>query len=339
MNLSKQISFGRQILLLILLVVAFVLLSGCNKKTQQEKVYRIGILSGIDYALDTVEGFKAKMTEFGYIEGENIVYDMQTTNFEPEKEKQILNKFVEDKVDLIFTFPTEVSLAAKEATQGTEIPVVFAVANIEEVGLVDSIKQPGGHITGVRYPGPDIALKRFEIMRELVPDAKVYWIPYPRTYPIVKSQLEALHPVAEAAGITLIEFPVDDAAEIQDELDNMSKSGDMGIDAILFLAEPLTVQPDVFYPIGKFAVENNIPAGGHLVSAGEYESLFGVNIDFKKTGQQAAFLCDKVLKGMDAGTLPVISSENFLQFNYRTAQKQGINIGEGLLAMADEIIR
>lgn len=322
--------------IVIIGILILVLLSGCIGK---KKAYRIGILCGIDYALDVADGLKAKMTELGFIEGETISYDLQSTNFEPEKEKQILNKFVEDKVDLIFTFPTEVSLSAKKATQRTDIPVVFAVANIEEVGLVDSVRQPGGHITGVRYPGPDIALKRFEIMRELVPGAKVYWIPYPRTYPIVKSQLKALRPVAKAAGITIIELPVDNVAEIKAVLDKMSKSGNIGIDAILFLAEPLTVQPDVFYPIGKFAAENSIPTGGHLVSVGDYESLFGVNINFKKTGQQAAFLCNKILQGADAGTLPVVSSENFLQFNYRAAQKLGIDVSEEILAMADEIIR
>lgn len=323
--------------IVIICILILVLLSGCIGK--KNKAYRIGILCGIDYALDVTDGLKAKMTELGFIEGETISYDLQSTNFEPEREKQILNKFVEDKVDLIFTFPTEVSLAAKKATQGTDIPVVFAVASIEEVGLVDSVRQPGGHITGVRYPGPDIALKRFEIMRELVPGAKVYWIPYPRIYPIVKCQLKALRPVAEAAGITIIELPVDNVAEIQAGLDKMSKSGDIGIDAILFLAEPLTVQPDVFYPIGKFAAEKNIPTGGHLVSVGDYESLYGVNINFKKTGHQAAFLCHKILQGAEAGTLPVVSSENFLQFNYRAAQKLGIDVSEEILAMADEIIR
>ena len=80
MNLSKQISFGRQMLLVTTLVMFCVFVSGCGKKTQ--KVYRVGILSGLDYMANTADGFKAKMTELGYIEGENIVYDHQKTNFD-----------------------------------------------------------------------------------------------------------------------------------------------------------------------------------------------------------------------------------------------------------------
>ena len=106
------------------------------------------------------------------------------------KYKSVLQKFVADKVDAIFVFPTEASLEAKTATQGTNIPVVFNFAFIEGMGLVDSVRAPGGNITGVRYPGPDIAIKRFEIMRALVPQAKRMLIPYQKGYPIVTPQVE-----------------------------------------------------------------------------------------------------------------------------------------------------
>jgi putative tryptophan/tyrosine transport system substrate-binding protein len=158
------------------IIVVALLLSGCGTSTP--KVYRVGILSGLDFFANTADGFKAKMTELGYVEGNNIVYDMHKTNFDPAAEEQILNKFVADKVDLIHVFPTEVSLAAKKAIQGSNIPVVFAQAFIEQGGLVNSVREPGGNITGVRFPGPDLAIKRFEILRELMPRAKRLWVPY-----------------------------------------------------------------------------------------------------------------------------------------------------------------
>ena len=339
MNTVRKISYKWWTLLVTLLLMFGIFWSGCSKKTPNEKVYHVGILCGLDYIAVIPDSFKAKMTELGYIEGRNIVYSVQRTNFEPVKEKQILRQFVEDKVDLIFTFPTEVSMAAKATTKGTKVPVIFAIANIEGTGLVDSVRQPGGNITGVRYPGPDLAIKRFEVMRELVPDARRMWIPYQRGYPIVKSQMEVLHPAAAAAGIILIEFPADDAAEIQAELDARKKLDDIGFDLILFIPEPLSCTDDAFEVMGRFAYEHKMPIGGILIQVGGYGSLFGINVDVPKTAQQAAILADKILKGAPAGTIPVVSSESFLQINYKVAKQLGVKIPEGLLSRADEIIR
>jgi len=306
---------------------------------KEEKVYRVGILSGLEYIAEAADGFKAGMAELGYIKGENIIYSLQRTDFDMVEYRRILEKFVEDEVDLIFVFPTEASQEAKAATQGTDIPVVFTVANIEGTGLVESVSKPGGNITGVRYPGPDIALQRFEIMRELAPEAKRMWIPYQRGYPIVTSQLEALYSAAEAAGITLIEAPADNAAEIQALLNERAIATDIGIDAILALAEPLYVTPDAFLVTCKFATEHKIPNAGALMDVEGCASLFGVHIHNFNTGKQVAPMADKILRGISAGTLPVVSAEPYFQFNYKAAQDLGIEVPEGLLERADEIIR
>jgi putative ABC transport system substrate-binding protein len=338
MNLSKRIVFVWPILFVLILVFAgYVFLGGGSKQSQ--KVYRVGILSGLEYMAAAADGFKTKMTELGYIEGRNIVYDLQKTDFDMAAYKRILRKFVADKVDLIFVFPTEATQEAKAATNGTGIPVVFAVANIEDTGIVNSVREPGGNITGVRYPGPDLAIKRFEIMRELAPNAKRMWIPYQRGYPIVTSQLKALQPVAASSGITLVEFPADNAAEVQADLSARVESGDIGIDAILFIAEPLAVTPDAFEVMGKFAAEHKLPIGGAYMMVGGHGSIFGVNIETFATGRQAAVLAEKILKGTSAGTIPVVSSESFFQINYKVAQELGVKVPEGLLSRADEVIR
>ena len=324
--------------ILIGVIITSLLLSGCSG-AQKPKVYRVGVLSGLDFVADITDGFKSKMTELGYVEGKNIVYDVQKTNFDMAAYKRILQKFVADKVDLIFVFPTEASMEAKAATQGTNVPVVFSFALIEGMGLVNSVREPGGNITGVRYPGPDIAVKRFEIMRELAPQAKRMWIPYQKGYPIVTPQLEALRPVAAASGVTLIEAPADNAAELQALLDQRAKSADIGFDAILFLAEPLAVTPDAFTVMGKFAFEHKVPIGGALMSVGDYGTVFGVSVNNVAVGKQAAPLADKILRGTPAGTIPVISAENYIQIDYKVAQQLGLTVPEGLLRQANEVIR
>lgn len=337
MNLSKQINSKHHMLFFTLLVVVGIFLSSCGSK--EPRVYHVGILSGLNYFAEAVDGFKAKMKELGYVEGKNIIYNKQKTDFDMAVYKSILKKFVADKVDLIFVFPTEATQEAKAATEGTNIPVLFNIANIEGTGLVKSVSEPGGNITGVRYPGPDIALQRFEIMRELAPLAKRMWIPYQRDYPIVASQLEILYPAAASAGVTLEEGPANDAAELKTLLDVRAKSADIGMDVVLFLAEPLAVTPDAFVVMGKFTAEHKIPIAGALMFVGGYESVFGVNVDIAATGKQAAMLADKILKGTPAGSIPVVSAKPYFQLNYKAAQELGLNVSKGLLSKADEIIR
>jgi putative ABC transport system substrate-binding protein len=264
---------------------------------------------------------------------------VQKTDFDMDAYKRILQKFVADKVDLILVFPTEASLEAKAATQGTNIPVVFSFALIEDMGLVNSVREPGGNITGVRFPGPDVALKRLEILLQLAPHAKRVLIPYQRGYPIVTPQLKALYPAAEAAGVTLIEAPASNAAELETDLQARAQSGDIGVDAMLFLAEPLTVTPDAFEVMGKFAYEHRLPLGGALMSAGGYTSIFGVNVHTRASGKQAALLADQIFKGIAPGSIPVVSAESYLQIDYKAAQALGVTVPEGLLKQADAVTR
>lgn len=315
------------------IILIALLFSGCRFRP---KIYHIGILSGLDFFLNTADGFKEKMTELGYMEGKNIFYDLQKTNFEPDKEQQILNKFVSGRVDLIFTFPTEVSMEAKEITQGTKIPVLFANANIEDVKLVKSVPEPGGNITGVRFPGPDLAIKSFEIMHELVPKAKRFYLPYLKNYPNVEPQLVAVRPVAQAAGIILIEVPVSTPDELEFDLASRVNGNDPGMDVIFVIAEALAVTPEFINIIDRFAKEYNIP---YDAGPGLGDPIYAITTDAVSVGKLAAVLADKILKGIPAGTISVVSAETWLQINYKAAQKLGLRVSESLLNQANEIIR
>lgn len=336
MNSIMQNIFKKQTLFVCILISTCALFNGCSKT---RKTYRVGILSGLSFVADITDGFKAKMTELGYIEGKNIVYDVKKTDFDIPAYKNVLMKFISDKVDLIVVFPTEATQEAKAATKGTNIPVLFSFALVEGMNIVDNLREPGGNITGVRYPGPDIALKRFEILCELAPKAKRILIPYQKGYPIVPCQLEVLRPYAESAGVKLIETPAANASELQSLLNEREKSKNTGIDAILIIVEPLCVTPDAFGVVSKFAYKHKIPIGGALMSAGNYKSIFGVNVNNIAVGKQTAPLADKILKGTPAGTIPVVSAESYFQLNYKAAREFGLDVSEGLVSSANEVIR
>jgi putative tryptophan/tyrosine transport system substrate-binding protein len=337
--MNKKILIAIIVIVVLAAIGAYFWLMPKSPNTETKKVYHIGILSGLDFFADTIDGFKEKMTELGYAEGQNIIYDVQKKNFDMTVYDTVLKKFVADKVDLIFVFPTEASQQAKLDTEGKDIPVVFANAFTDDTGLINSVKEPGGNITGVRWVGPDLALQRFEIMRDLAPKVKRMFVPYQKGYPIVKTQLEVLRPAAGEAGITLIEMPADNAADLDAQLKKQEASLDSETDAILMIAEPLCVTPDNFVVLGKFAEDHNIPYGGAYMAFGGYTSIFGVTPQNIPQGKQAAILADKILREIPAGTIPVVSADAYFQLNYTIAQKFGLTVSESLLSRADEIIR
>lgn len=336
MVLEKRIIYKIWIRCAILLAVGCVFFGGCGEK---KKVYHVGILSGLDAFLGMADGFTAGMTELGYIEGENIVYDLRRTNMDPAEIKQILKKFVDDKVDMIFTFPTEPAVEAKAVVKGTNIPVVFASANIEGVDLVDSVGVPGGNITGCRYPGPDLAVKRFEILRELMPQLKRLGIIYNINYPANKPALEVLHPVAVAASVTLVEVPVTDIKQIQDDFLIRAKADDIGMDAILIMPDDFTQSPTGWTMVSEFAAGHKIPIAGSASFEADTGAVFSYIPDNVETGKLASTVADKVFKGTPAGKIMVVTPYSKLRLNYKAIKALGLTASEGLLSQADEIIR
>jgi putative ABC transport system substrate-binding protein len=334
---NKQIKPKHPMLVMTLLVVVCVFLSGCGDKKQ--KVYRVGIVFGVETFIDIADGFRAKMAELGYVEGENIVYDLQKLNADPTAEKSAAEKFVQDNVDMIFAFPTEPALAAKAATQGTDIPVVFALAGIEGNNLIDSVSEPGGNITGVRFPGPEITVKRLDILHELVPQAKRVYIIYDPNYPTAPSALKDLRPAASSLGLTLVEDPVKNIEELKAALQKRTELENIGIDAILIMPEILTQSPDGFSAVLTFANKHNLPIGGSLVYTAELGALFSYIPDNLEMGMQAATMADKIFKGIPTGTIMVVTPVSYLRLNYKVIQGFGLKVPQGLLSMAVEIIR
>lgn len=333
---SKRLKFRLKILFLCLFTIGCIFLSCCGEK---EKIYRVGILAGVSGFLDISDGFKTGMTELGYIEGKNIIYDVRASNENRSECHKIVKEFVEDKVDLIFAFSTEAALIAKATTNGTGIPVVFAMGTIEGTGLVESLRAPGKDITGVRFPGPDIFLKGLDELLELVPHTKRIWVILEPEYPASISAMEVLRPAASSKGLTLIETNISSLEDLKDALEERAKLADIGVDAIKMAPGVITLSPVGFAMISKFASEHKVPIEGGPRFAMDQGVVFTNIPDNVEMGKLASFLADKILKGIPAGTIPVVTPETKLLLNYKIAQELGLTVPEGLLSRADEIIR
>jgi putative ABC transport system substrate-binding protein len=318
------------------LLITVMFLNGCGGP--KKKTYHVGILSGLEVFATTADGFKIRMKELGYKEGENIIYDFQEVYDDKEKMQKVFDKFVADKVDLIFTYPTEPAIAAKAATLETNIPVVFAMGTIEGNNLIKNIRQPGGNVTGIRYSGPGLFTEYLEILLELAPWVKRVWLTYDPDYPAIPSTLNSLQPAASSAGVTLVKVPVKRETEIEADLSARAKLNDIGIDAIL-MVPGISHAPASWEAIRKFAAEHKLPiAGGPAAALNQGETVFTYMPDNIEVGKLSALLVDKILKGTPAGTIPVITPEPHLRINYKTAKKLGLKVPEGLLSRAEEII-
>jgi putative ABC transport system substrate-binding protein len=324
------------------IIIFFVLLAGlavlCT--CSGPKVYKVGILCSYSPFADIADAFKSKMTELGYVEGKNITYDMQTKETGPEAEKEVLNKFIADKVDMIFTFPTSASITAEQVTKGTKIPVVFAMANVEGEMTIDSINHPGGNFTGVRFPGPDNIVKHTELLLEIKPRTKTIWVTYDIAYPNTRVMLDALRPATKSKGISLIEAPGKTAKDIQTALDALVKSGDYKkIDAIQLLPEALSLSADGFPIIMNFGNKYKIPVCAGvppMMAAGVLFCQLPADADM---GKMAAGLAEKIFKGTAPGEIPIVTPENYLFLNNKIATALGLTIPDGLLKQAVQVIK
>jgi len=323
--------------LLLMTVAVCISLSNCSEKKQ--KVYHVGILTDYSPFLAIADGFKSGMVELGYIEGENIVYDVQIKDFDPEGQKTAVKQFIKDKVDLIFTFPTEASVIAYKLTQGTGMTVVFAMCGVEGNLPIESVRHPGGNITGVRFPGPDNTVKHLELMLEIKPETKRIWATYNPNYPNTVAILEALREAVSSYDVQLLEAPNETIEEVEADLQNLVASGKVNVDAILLLPEGLSQSPDVSKAIIEFAKKHNLPVGGGVPFTLDLGAVFSFLPDDSEMGKLAALSAHKIFNGIPAGTIPLITPENYLYLNYKAIQDLGLTASEGLLGQAKEIIR
>ncbi|NJN66329.1 MAG: ABC transporter substrate-binding protein [Chloroflexaceae bacterium] len=314
-----------------------LLANGCG--AEQPGVYRVGIFSGTGAFAEVASGFKAGMAELGYIEGQNIVYVVQEVTSVPDEDRRRIQHLVDEQVDLIFVAASRPTMLTREVTAGTNVPMVFTLATIEGNNLVQSVREPGGNITGVRSPGPEQTSKRLEILLEIAPQVKRVWIGYDKDDSNTAPALDALRQFAASQQVTLVEVPATTHEELQADLAARVAREDLGMDAMILMPDGLNHSTRGWEMIRTFAAQYRIPLGGSFLYTVEQGAVFGNASSFFEEGALAAPLAAKILHGTPAGTIPVVTPNQRLWINYRVAEELGLTVPEGLLKTADEIIR
>jgi putative ABC transport system substrate-binding protein len=301
---------------------------------QDGRVRRIGVLNGLaNNALGqaTAKALQQGLERLGWTDGRNVAFEYRWAEGRAERLADFAGELVRLKVDVIVTTGTPPTAAAMQAT--SVIPIVFVgTGDPVGTGLVASLARPGGNVTGLSNQTRDIAGKRVELLREIVPGLAQLVIL--TNADNVSAMLEARE--AEAAAVTLglqvVRLEVRRAEEIAPELERFRGPAR----ALYVVIDQLTSNNAL--RINTLALGARLPTMHGSRALLETGGLVSYGADLVEFGRAAAYV-DKILRGAKPADIPVEQPTKFeLVINLKTAKALGLTLLPTLLAIADEVI-
>jgi ABC-type uncharacterized transport system substrate-binding protein len=320
-------------------VFRLVLLAGallaCGAAHAQDRQWKIGVLGAQSKASVwyRIEAFQKRMTELGYREGRNVVYEYRYADGRTERNAGLARELVAAKSDLILALGLPAAIGAKQVT--TTLPVVFTGGDPVRAGLVKSLARPGGNVTGLADSTVDVSTKRLELLKQAFPRiarVAMLWNPANPTNPL---QLKDTQAVAPKLGVTLQAVTLAQAEDIERAFGEMKAQG---AEAILIPGDPLL--NSISQRIKDNAIRNRLPTMYALPEHAYGDGLLGYGTNLAELAAQAAVFVDKILKGAKPGDLPIEHPSTFeLVVNLKTAKRIGVEVPAAMLQRADRVIR
>jgi putative ABC transport system substrate-binding protein len=318
---------------------ALLLALGSPGEAQQPgKIFRIGFLDGGTAAgiAGLLEAFRQELSKLGWIEGKNITIEYRFADQKPERLPELAADLVRLKVDLIVVVATPPALAAKRAN--TTIPIVMTnVGDPVGAGLVVSLAQPGGNVTGFANLSPELDTKRLEILKDAIPKlARVGLLWPPGTGIATELQLKETRAAALALKVKLEEIETQPDAKGLESAFQIAKQKQVGaivtIGSRRFFAERKRIV--------ALAVKYRLPAIYFQKEFVDEGGLMSYGPDSTDLFRRAATYVDKILKGAKPADLPVEQPTKFeFVVNLKTAKQIGLTIPQSVLYRADRVIK
>jgi putative ABC transport system substrate-binding protein len=303
---------------------------------QQPKMPVVGFL-GLDSATHMTPytaWFARGLNETGFADGQNVVIEFRWAEGQYDQLQTLAADLVRRQVNVIFasggTPPLQAAIAATNA-----IPIIFSLAGDPvKQGVVSSINRPGGNVTGVTFTTAPLGAKRMELVRELVPKARLIAVlvnPHSAGAEAEQRQLESL---ASTIGAHILVVNAGTITDIDAAFADLAHQH----------ADALLIPPDAFltgrreqlvtlaarYAVPTIYFEREFVATGGLLSYG---------VPLRDSYHQAGVYAGRILRGAKPGDLPIVEATKFeLVLNLKTAKALGVAIPEKLLAIADEVI-
>ena len=273
-----------------------------------------------------------RLRELGWVEGRTVAIDYRWAQGQAERAAEIATEFVRRKVDVIVTAGTLNVAAAKRLT--SEIPIVFAGAGDPVgTGLVASLARPGGNVTGLSNQSTDLAAKRVELLRDVVPGLRRLAIMANVDAPIAASEAAEAEAAAHTLGLESTRLDVRRAEDIAPAFEALNGR----VEALHLASDQLLNTNRV--QINALALAARLPTMHTFRALVDSGGLMFYGPNFEHLFRRAAELVDKILRGGKAGDIPVEQPTRFeLVLNLKTARALGLSVPDTVLARADEVI-
>jgi putative ABC transport system substrate-binding protein len=302
---------------------------------QLGKVPRIGFLgaaSASGYARQ-LEGFRLGLRDLGYVEGTNIVIEYRWAQGKYEHLRELAAELIRSNVDVIVTHGTPGALAAKQANAA--IPIVLAlVGDPVAAGIVASLARPGGNITGQSFFAPELAAKRIQLLKQLMPQmTRIAAFMNPSNPGGVGGELQAMETAAKSLKMELKQVLVRGPNEFESAFEQMQQES---VAAVAISDDGMLIANII--AIAALATKRRLVSIGNKEFA-QAGGLMGYGVDFFATFRRAAVFVDRILKGAKPADIPIEQATKFeVVINLKTAKALGLDVPPTLLATADEVI-
>ena len=303
---------------------------------QSGKTYRIAYMSGYSAEIDAplFAAFKRGLSEFGYVEGRNVVIEVRHAAGQPERVSALATELAARKPDIFVVGGSAPAAQAVKAAAGNTPIVMANVQDPVASGLVTSLARPGGNITGMSDFHAASVTKRLELMHEAIPGLKRVGVLWNLDSATNARQLKDLERAAPAIGLTIVSLPVQKAGDIDGALRKIT--GEQGAGLLLLGDFVLTTN---MKRIAQYAIERRIPAvytTSSFIAAGGFMA-YGTN--FEELYRRSARFVDRIFKGAKPGDLPIEQPTKFdLIVNLKTAKAIGVNVPRAVLLRADRVV-
>ena len=319
----------------ILVAVVLLVLGVAAHAQQAAKVPRIGYLSLAAKASPRDEAFVKQLRDLGWVDGQNIAIEYRWAANKTENLATLADELVGLKVDIIAAAATPAVYAAKNATKTIPI-VMIGVADAVGSGFIASLAQPGGNITGTTSIMPELAGKRLELLKEVLPKlsriAFMAYGPDPAHRLFVKDTQDA----AQSFKVGFQPLVLKSVDEIDGAFQSMAKQRVGALIVQPLFSSGLGQSPR----IAALAVKNRIPTISDGFQFAEFGGLMFYGPDPIAPYQRAATYVDKILKGAKPADLPVEQPMKFeFVINLKTAKQIGLTIPPNVLVRADRVIK